>query len=51
AYEHGFNVTLATDAMTDTRPEAHDHSIRSVFLRLGESGSTDDILALLERTA
>lgn len=51
AYEHGFNVTLATDAMTDTRPEAHDHSIRSVFPRLGETGSTDDILALLERTA
>lgn len=51
AYELGFNVTLATDAMTDTRPEAHDHSIRHVFPRLGESGSTDDILALLERTA
>lgn len=51
AYELGFNVTLAIDAMTDTRPEAHDHSIRTVFPRLGETGSTDDILALLERTA
>lgn len=50
-YELGFNVTLATDAMTDTRADAHDHSIRTVFPRLGETGSTDDILALLERNA
>lgn len=51
AYEAGFNVTLAIDAMADTRPEAHQHSIRAVFPRLGETGSTEDILALLERTA
>jgi len=51
AYELGFNVTLATDAMTDTRPEAHDHSIRIVFPRLGETGLTDDVLALLEGNA
>jgi nicotinamidase-related amidase len=25
AYEQGFNVTLAIDAMTDMRPEAHDY--------------------------
>jgi nicotinamidase-related amidase len=31
AYEAGFNVTLATDAMTDSRPDAHDHSIANVF--------------------
>ena len=28
AYEHGFNVTLALDAMTDLREEAHAHSNR-----------------------
>lgn len=49
AYENGFNVTLAIDAMTDTRPEAHDYSIRNVFPRLGETGCTDDILSHLER--
>ena len=38
AYEQGFNVTLAIDAMTDMRPEAHDYSIRNVFPRLGETG-------------
>ncbi len=47
AYERGFNVTLALDAMTDVRPEAHEYSLRSVFPRLGETGSTLDILNLL----
>jgi nicotinamidase-related amidase len=47
AYEQGFNVTLAIDAMTDVRPEAHDYSLASVFPRLGETGSTQDILNLL----
>jgi nicotinamidase-related amidase len=29
AYEQGFNVTLALDAMTDMRPEAHEYSLMS----------------------
>ena len=49
AYEAGFNVTLAVDAMTDRRPEAHDYSLASVFPRLGETGSTDEIIALLDQ--
>jgi len=48
AYEAGFNVTLAIDAMTDTRPEAHDYSIRKVFPRLGETGTTQEIIDLLQ---
>jgi nicotinamidase-related amidase len=47
AYEHGFNVTLALDAMTDVRPEAHAYSLANVFPRIGETGSTYDILHLL----
>ena len=47
-YALGFNVALATDAMTDLRPGAHDHSIAVIFPRLGESGTTADILALLD---
>lgn len=47
AYEAGFNVTLAIDAMTDVRPEAHEYSLRNVFPRLGETGSTQDVLNLL----
>jgi isochorismate hydrolase len=48
AYEQGFNVTLALDAMTDTRAVAHEYSIRNVFPRLGETGSTQEIISLLE---
>jgi nicotinamidase-related amidase len=51
AYEQGFNVTLAIDAMTDMRPEAHDYSIAQVFPRLGETGTTQEIVDLLERSA
>ncbi len=43
----GFNVTLAVDAMTDLIPEAHDHSIRNVFPRLGETGTSRQIIDLL----
>ena len=49
AYEQGFNVTLAIDAMTDMRPAAHDYSIANVFPRLGETGTTRDILDRLEQ--
>ena len=48
AYEAGFNVTLAIDAMFDMRPEAHDYSITRVFPRLGETGAARDIIALLD---
>lgn len=47
AYEQGFNVTLALDAMTDARIEAHDYSLRNVFPRLGETGSSQEIIDLL----
>jgi nicotinamidase-related amidase len=50
AYETGFNVTLAVDAMTDARPDAHDYSIANVFPRLGETGSAQAIIDMLERT-
>ena len=47
AYEGGYNVTLAIDAMTDTRPEAHAFSLRHVFPRLGETGTSQEIIDLL----
>ncbi len=47
AFEQGFHVTLAIDAMTDRRREAHDYSIGTVFPRLGETGTSRDIVALL----
>jgi len=48
AHEHGFNVTLAIDAMTDARPEAHEYSIAQVFPRIGETGTTEQIIQQLE---
>jgi len=48
AYELGFNVTLAIDAMTDMNLDAHTNSVTRVFPRLGETGTTADILALID---
>ncbi|MFJ9561072.1 hydrolase [Streptomyces fuscichromogenes] len=50
AYAHGYHVTLATDAMADADPEAHRNSIERIFPRLGESGSTAEVLELLAKT-
>jgi nicotinamidase-related amidase len=49
AYEHGYNVTLVVDAMTDLTTEAHEHAIARIFPRLGETGTTDALLALLQQ--
>jgi nicotinamidase-related amidase len=50
AYEHGYHVILATDAMTDRDPDAHQNSIERIFPKLGETASTAQILDLLDRT-
>lgn len=49
AYEMGLNVTLALDAMTDANPEAHAHSVMRIFPRLGETGTTEEILTVLSK--
>jgi nicotinamidase-related amidase len=51
AYESGFNVALAIDAMTDMRAECHTNSVERIFPRLGETGTTQDILDLLRARA
>jgi len=43
-------VTLAIDAMTDLNMDSHNHSLNKVFPRLGETGSTEEILRLLNST-
>jgi nicotinamidase-related amidase len=50
AHELGFNVTLATDAMTDMNADAHTNSITRIFPRLGETGTTREIIDLLGST-
>jgi nicotinamidase-related amidase len=44
ANELGFNVTLAVDAMTDMNADAHHNSIMRIFPRLGETGTTQEII-------
>ncbi len=48
AHELGYNVSLATDAMTDMNAEAHTNSISRIFPRLGETGTTQEIIELLD---
>jgi nicotinamidase-related amidase len=47
AYELGFNVTLATDAMTDLNADAHAYSVTRTFPRVGETGTTQQVIDLL----
>lgn len=47
ARDLGFNVTLAVDAMTDTDPSVHANSVTRIFPRLGETGTTQEIIGLL----
>jgi len=48
AHEHGYHVALITDAMTDLDAQSHQHSIEKIFPRLGQLGTTEDVLALLK---
>jgi nicotinamidase-related amidase len=50
AHEHGYHVTLATDAMTDIDAETHRNSVERIFPRLGETGTTVEIVELLDKT-
>lgn len=47
AYELGFNVAIAIDAVTDGSIDAHNHSVQRIFPRLGEIGTTMQITELL----
>lgn len=49
AHEHGYHVTVVTDAMTDTDAEVHRIAVEKVFPRLAETGTTDEVIALLAR--
>jgi nicotinamidase-related amidase len=49
AYELGFNVVLAVDAMTDMNLDAHHNSVARIFPRLGETGTTQEIIDLLDK--
>lgn len=47
AHEHGYHVAVATDAVTDMDADAHRHAVEKVFPRLGETGTSEEVRALL----
>jgi nicotinamidase-related amidase len=49
ANERAYNVTFASDAMTDRDPAAHEFALKKMFPRLGEIDTTDAILRLLQK--
>jgi len=49
AHENGFNISFAIDAMTDMNVDAHTNSITRIFPRLGETGTTQEIIDLLDQ--
>jgi len=51
AHERAYNVTFASDAITDMDAATHEHVMKKVFPRLGEIDTTDALLALLQGVA
>jgi len=47
AYERNYNLTFASDAMTDMVLSAHQNSMEVIFPRMGEIGTTDEILGFV----
>ena len=43
----GYNLTFASDAMTDMFADAHENSFKHIFPRMGEIDTTENILKFL----
>ena len=50
AYDYGYKVVLAVDAITDRDAEAHRLSVEKIFPRIAETDTTNNILDLLKQT-
>ena len=48
AYDLRYNVVTVTDAMTDRDGDSHRHCLEKIFPRLGETATTEDVLAMLK---
>jgi nicotinamidase-related amidase len=49
AADHGYNVVVVTDAITDMDPEVHRFCIEKIFPRLAETDTTENVLTLATR--
>ncbi|QDC37269.1 cysteine hydrolase family protein [Sphingobium fuliginis] len=50
ARELGFEVTVATDAVTDVSEENHDRALKGIFPRMAETGTTQEIIDKLDES-
>ena len=50
ANERGYELTIVTDAITDTDDAAHRNSLRAIFPRIAELATTAEVLTALART-
>jgi nicotinamidase-related amidase len=48
AYDYGYHVVLATDAMSDPDTYAHRNSIERIFPKTGETATTSEITDMVE---
>ena len=48
AYDAGYNVVVAVDAISDMRAEAHENSVTRIFPILGQTGTTSEVVAALD---
>jgi len=49
AFERSYDISFASDAITDTDQVAHDFVMTKIYPKLGEVDTTDALLALLAR--
>jgi nicotinamidase-related amidase len=47
AFEHGYQLTFASDAMTDFKEATHNNSLQNIFARIGQVRTTQEIIAAL----
>jgi nicotinamidase-related amidase len=51
AFDHNYQLVLVEDAMTCRRAEEHEHTLRTVYTKIGRIRSTADVLAALGTAA
>jgi nicotinamidase-related amidase len=48
AWEHSYNLTIVSDATTDTDADSHAHSFTKIFPRIAEIATTDEIITAIK---
>ena len=48
ANELGYNISFVEDAMSDLSADAHEHSLKRIFPRIGEVGTTKEIISKIQ---